>query len=190
MTDSIPYTHWAYFTDRDAADECGRELDTRFDCLTAVDPCSSPHACWLLRAARGVDPNAPGGWHEFTSLNDGNSSLNLEIWHGKPQHGEVRFLIEVCSPSAVFTVGAVDAADMMDLVTRWAPTVQAAAFTDLCREMDFGQAVNTNMETNRFAAIGALMAEGSAQRESWEARAVRRTQERLAAARARRESGQ
>ena len=129
-------------------------------------------------------------WHEFTSLNDGNSSLNLEIWHGKPQHGEVRFLIEVCSPSAVFTVGAVDAADMMDLVTRWAPTVQAAAVTDLCREMDFGQAVNTNMETNRVAAIGALMAEGSAQRESWEARAVRRTQERLAAARARRESGQ
>lgn len=37
MSDLIPYTHWAYFTDRAAAESCGVELDARFDCLSAVD---------------------------------------------------------------------------------------------------------------------------------------------------------
>ncbi|HZP53870.1 ribonuclease E inhibitor RraB [Actinocrinis sp.] len=62
--DQIPYTHWAYFTDRPAAEACARELAARFDCLTAIDPAASGPDPWLLRAARTVDLNAPGGWHD------------------------------------------------------------------------------------------------------------------------------
>lgn len=29
----IPYTHWSYFTDRAAAEACGRELNVCFDYL-------------------------------------------------------------------------------------------------------------------------------------------------------------
>lgn len=64
MASLIPYTHWAYFTDHAAAEACARELDARYDCLTAIDPCTSPHDCWLLRAARPVDTDKPGGWHD------------------------------------------------------------------------------------------------------------------------------
>lgn len=64
MTDLIPYTHWAYFTDRDAAETCGRELTARFDCLTAVDPAASGPDPWLLRAARTVRLDGPGNWHD------------------------------------------------------------------------------------------------------------------------------
>lgn len=61
----IPYTHWAYFTDRPAADACAAELDAGFDCLTAVDA-SEWHGApsWLLRAARTVSLDWPGGWHD------------------------------------------------------------------------------------------------------------------------------
>ena len=64
MTDLIPYTHWAYFTDRSAAEACGRELAARFDCLAAVDPAASGPDPWLLRAGRTVDLDAPGNWHD------------------------------------------------------------------------------------------------------------------------------
>lgn len=37
MTGPIPYTHWAYFDDRAAAEACGAELDAAFDCLSGVD---------------------------------------------------------------------------------------------------------------------------------------------------------
>lgn len=63
MTDLIPYTHWAYFNDRDAAELCGREIDARFNCLAAVDR-SYDDSQWLLRAARNVSLDWPGGWHD------------------------------------------------------------------------------------------------------------------------------
>ncbi|HKS45535.1 MAG TPA: hypothetical protein VJT49_10555 [Amycolatopsis sp.] len=34
---TIPYTHWAYFTDEAAAKACGAELSERFDCLIDVE---------------------------------------------------------------------------------------------------------------------------------------------------------
>lgn len=64
----IPYTHWSYFTDRVAAETCGRELDVRFDCLTAVDRALDDvfglGDAWLLRAARTVDLDSPVSWHD------------------------------------------------------------------------------------------------------------------------------
>jgi hypothetical protein len=33
----VPYTHWAYFADRDAATRCGEELATQ-DFLCGIDP--------------------------------------------------------------------------------------------------------------------------------------------------------
>jgi hypothetical protein len=74
---TIPYTHWMYFTDRDAAERCAAELAT-LDFLCGVDfsppitpgeraqlvgehpalaslPPSPPHGEWLLRAAREVE---------------------------------------------------------------------------------------------------------------------------------------
>lgn len=61
-TNLIPYTHWSYFTDRAAAESCGRELDVRFDCLAVVDR-SYDDTQWLLRASRTVSLDWPGGWH-------------------------------------------------------------------------------------------------------------------------------
>ncbi len=61
---TIPYTHWAYFADREAAERCGRELDLRFNCLAAVDPAAGSTGEWLLRASRTVTLNTPGGWHD------------------------------------------------------------------------------------------------------------------------------
>jgi hypothetical protein len=58
----IPYTHWAYFDDRTAADTCAADLDTSFDCLAAVDR-SYDDSEWLLRAARTVSLDWPNGWH-------------------------------------------------------------------------------------------------------------------------------
>ena len=61
----IPYTHWSYFTDRAAAEACARELDARFDCLAAVDESEwDGEKSWLLRAARTVSLDWPGGWHD------------------------------------------------------------------------------------------------------------------------------
>jgi hypothetical protein len=73
---SIPYTHWMYFADREAAERCSAELAS-LDFLCGVDhrpPLSaeeraqfatqhpaladlpdSPHGEWLLRAAREVE---------------------------------------------------------------------------------------------------------------------------------------
>lgn len=63
MTNLIPYTHWAYFDDRDDADACAKELDVTFDCLTYVER-SCTDEDWLLRAARTVDLDAPINWHD------------------------------------------------------------------------------------------------------------------------------
>jgi hypothetical protein len=59
---TVPYTHWAYFTNHAAAKACGRELNASFDCLSAVDR-SYDDADWLLRAARSVSLDWPNGWH-------------------------------------------------------------------------------------------------------------------------------
>lgn len=60
MTDLIPYTHWAYFTDRAAAEACAKELDAQFDCLTSVDR-NYDDTQWLLLAGRTVDIDT--NWH-------------------------------------------------------------------------------------------------------------------------------
>lgn len=61
----IPYTHWSYFADRAAAEACGVELDACFDCLAAVDESEwDGEKSWLLRAARTVSLDWPGGWHD------------------------------------------------------------------------------------------------------------------------------
>lgn len=60
----IPYTHWAYFTDRAAAKACGAELDATFDCLATVDRSYDDDSLWVLRAARTVGLDWPGGWHD------------------------------------------------------------------------------------------------------------------------------
>lgn len=57
MTDTMPYTHWAYFPEQAPAEACGKELTERFNCLSAVDESASttPETpLWLLRASRTV----------------------------------------------------------------------------------------------------------------------------------------
>jgi hypothetical protein len=62
---NIPYTHWAYFTNGIDAELCGHELDDTFNCLTAVDESEwDGKPAWLLRAARTVSLDWPGGWHD------------------------------------------------------------------------------------------------------------------------------
>ena len=127
------------------------------------------------------------GWSQFTSLGkDGGCSLALDVWacpdmrvspHG-PEGGPAQFLIEVCAPFSNYTVGAMDVADMMDLLTRWAPGVQAAALTDLIEEAVYDGTDPQGMEHSRFAAIGALVAEGVESRHEWTARQQRRQEAR------------
>lgn len=56
---AMPYTHWAYFAERSAADACALEL-TALDCLVGIDKEAEPAMWgevlgqWLLRAARTV----------------------------------------------------------------------------------------------------------------------------------------
>lgn len=52
--ETIPYTHWAYFTDEAAATACGDELAQRFDALAVVDRSAADSDKWLLRASRPV----------------------------------------------------------------------------------------------------------------------------------------
>lgn len=59
----IPYTHWAYFIDHEAALACAKELDERFNCLAVLDR-SYADPQWLLRAARTVSLDWPNGWHD------------------------------------------------------------------------------------------------------------------------------
>jgi len=96
MTDKLPYTHWAYFTDRSAAEACARELDDRFDCLIAVDPAyQAPEYVdlgeWLLRAARTVSLDWPGGWHdeiaEVVERHGGNYDGGEACMFVKPAEG-------------------------------------------------------------------------------------------------------
>lgn len=51
----IPYTHWAYFPAREAAQSCADELN-RKDFLAAVDATvdPTPGIEWLMRAAKNV----------------------------------------------------------------------------------------------------------------------------------------
>jgi hypothetical protein len=63
MTHLIPYTHWAYFDDCDAATACAKELDATFDCLTYVER-SCDDEDWLLRAARTIDLDSRINHHD------------------------------------------------------------------------------------------------------------------------------
>lgn len=94
MTNSnlVPYCHWAYFTDRAAAEACGVELDARFDCLVAVDASEWDGApSWLLRAARTVSLDWPNDWHgeiaevveRHGGFYDGGESGWLDVKTGK-----------------------------------------------------------------------------------------------------------
>ena len=60
-TGSLPWTHYAYFKDRGAADACGRDLGDRFGCVTHVRASAAQPDEWLLRAARTVTLGIP--WH-------------------------------------------------------------------------------------------------------------------------------
>ncbi len=84
---TIPYTHWMYFTDREAAERCATEL-TGLDFLCGVDhrpalsaaeraqlvadhpeladlPDPPEHGEWLLRAAREVEVGGMVERHEM-----------------------------------------------------------------------------------------------------------------------------
>lgn len=63
MGDGIPYTHWAYFTDEQAAGACAAELARRFDALVGVEPTEQPTAesdeeTRAMLVAGGTDPQA------------------------------------------------------------------------------------------------------------------------------------
>jgi hypothetical protein len=120
------------------------------------------------------------GYEQFTGFGeDGTVSLGLDIWHGAPQAGNAGFLVEIHTPCDGETVGAVDVADLMDLLARWAPTLQVAVVSDLWEDSRFD--ATTGVEYSRVANIGALLAEGAERRDEWASRqrqdAMRRREE-------------
>jgi hypothetical protein len=95
---TIPYTHWAYFEDRDDADECATELNG-LGLLVRVDANSYKGADrsgeWLLRASWDVPIDdliethdrieAIVVWHG--GVYDGGESGWLDADTGKPHYG-------------------------------------------------------------------------------------------------------
>lgn len=93
MTDKVPYTHYAYFAELTPAQECARELGSRFDCLTAVDLAASGDDPWLLRAARTVRLGSPGNWHD-------EIQEVVERHGGEYDYGEACMFVPPANPSA------------------------------------------------------------------------------------------
>lgn len=117
-----------------------------------------------------------GGYYKFAAINDdGDTSLSLCIWHRSDvPAGQPRFLIDICTPFALETVGALGIADVMAVIAAWAPAVQASVLGDLWACAVFK---GTDARYNRIAAIGALLAEGAARRTAWSTVAHRRDEE-------------
>lgn len=97
MIDPIPYTHWSYFRDRDAAEVCAVALDVLFDCLTSVQEAAGPvedGRPWLLLASRPVRLGTD--WHGeveeivtmYGGFYDGGESGWLNLETGKYLEGE------------------------------------------------------------------------------------------------------
>lgn len=133
-----------------------------------------------------------GGYAQFTAINEGGNSLTLNVWqwvgsHGPIREGQARFLIDIDSPCASDVVAAMDVVDMMDVLAQWAPAVEASVFGDLWEAAQYN--VTLGLEYNRFAAIGALVAEGAEQRGRWSSQQRARAAERRERAQVERETG-
>lgn len=97
MIDPIPYTHWSYFRDRDAAETCGNELDLRFECLIdireAVGAGEDGPEPWLLLAGRTVDVDGVSDWYSdvqaVVERHGGNYDFGEAGWSmfGPPRPG-------------------------------------------------------------------------------------------------------
>lgn len=119
-----------------------------------------------------------GGYSEFARIGrSGTAPIALSVWRGVPAEGDAEYLIEVDGPFDGSTVGAGDIADLVDLLSRWAPIMQAVALTRIVDDARFDGADVHGLEYNAFAAIGALMAEGRENRMGWAARHQRRAEE-------------
>lgn len=66
MSDTISYTHWAYFPNEESAEACAREMG---DYHTRIDPPIPESNGFLLRAGRDVDiDNLPSRHTEVEAI--------------------------------------------------------------------------------------------------------------------------
>lgn len=79
---------------------------------------------------------AEAGWRPFWTLGDPAGDLGLEVWSRPREDGGDEYLLEVSNVNSVspyLLVGGFP--ELMDLVARWAPALQAAAVAGLVREL-------------------------------------------------------
>lgn len=110
-----------------------------------------------------------GGFRKFTGL---GASLSLTIYccdqghNDLPEHAP-RFLIDIDNADFVFSIAAVDIADLMDLLTRWGPALTAVILNGLWQSLDYYEASRFDFKHNRVAGAAALVAEGLSRRQGW-----------------------
>lgn len=94
------------------------------------------------------------GWEEFLSLGEEAGELSLQSWRRKFE-GRWQYLLQVHDASVLSPYVLVDSfPELMDLISRWAPAVQAANIAATASEL-FGQHIDDHGLVERVAARAA-----------------------------------
>jgi hypothetical protein len=76
------------------------------------------------------------GWHAFWTIGDPDGDLCLEVWERSREGGSSEYLLEVSNATRVSPFMMISSfPELMDLVARWAPAVQAATVTGAVRDL-------------------------------------------------------
>lgn len=76
------------------------------------------------------------GWQRFLVLGAANSTMRINSWRRHPTNQPVEYLVNVDDIHSVSSYLRVDTLpELMDLLARWAPAVQAAAITVLIDDL-------------------------------------------------------
>ena len=75
------------------------------------------------------------GWSSFLSLGDSDSDLCLQTWRRTTKHGNTEYMAEVSDVNEAGPFIRMDSfVELMDLMTRWAPAIQAASVVAVLTE--------------------------------------------------------
>ncbi|MCA1191663.1 hypothetical protein [Saccharopolyspora sp. 6V] len=118
------------------------------------------------------------GWNEFFSIGDGEGDLGIKTWQGK--HG---YLLQVADAAQFSPFLKVDTfPELMELLAKWAPAVQAASVSALIRAAnDYGLhdgGVVENLAAKAAYGVGDLKEKLEKEKRQREQAAWRRRQQR------------
>lgn len=77
------------------------------------------------------------GWERLLTLGDPDGSLSLDTWQRNRTDRSAEYLLVANTSNISSPFMIIDSfPDLMDLLTRWAPAVQAAAVTDALKQLE------------------------------------------------------